>query len=290
MITPTIDELQECSNEDEVKAVNAPAEGALVTYPGSASFLPAPWLRDTVMSSGTINYAKLITEVNAAAFEFDTEHEEDKNYIISAAVHAADFILWEWGAGNGLATATKMTLDPNDEDLEHFRIERHQQCISQPWVTALPGALPPAPSAADLNGFLAPLLATVTRQVDAQEVHNNILHTQVEHMVEKSEKKRVKHLHESTINMLLFASAMDNESVPTELTESCKRIINSKTVALAGQELNLQFESRGLDMVSFPTGYTSNMYNLIQAPPLSFQPLGFATRLCHREQSIMQSS
>ena len=261
MITPTIDELQECSNEDEVKAVNAPAEGGLVTYPGSASFLPAPWLRDTVMSSGTSNYAKLITEVNAAAFEFDAEHEEDENYVTSAAVHAADFILWAWGAGNGLATATKMTFDPNDEDLELFRIERHQLCISQPWVATLPGALPPAPAAADLNGFLAPLLATVTRQVDAQEVHNNILHTQVEHMVEKSEKNRVKHLHESTIKMFLFASAMDNESVPTELTESCKRIINSKTVALAEQELNLQFESRGLDMVSFPTGYTSNMYN-----------------------------
>ena len=93
MITPTIDELQERSNEDEVKAVNAPAEGALVTYPGSASFLPAPWLRDTVISSGTSNYAKLIAEVNAAAFEFDAEHEEDENYITTAAVHAADFIL-----------------------------------------------------------------------------------------------------------------------------------------------------------------------------------------------------
>jgi hypothetical protein len=80
-------------------------------------------------------------------------------------------------------------------------------------------------------------------------------------MVKKNEKNRVKHLHESVIKMLLYASAMDNKSVPTELTESCKRIINSKTVALAEQELNLQFESRGLNMVSFPTGYTSNMYN-----------------------------
>jgi hypothetical protein len=118
MITPTIDELQECSNEDEVKAVNAPAEGGIVTYPGSASFLPAP------ISSGTSNYAKLITEVNAAAFEFDAEHEEDENYVTSATVHAADFILWAWGAGNGLATATKMTFDPNDEDLEQFRIAK----------------------------------------------------------------------------------------------------------------------------------------------------------------------
>jgi hypothetical protein len=68
------------------------------------------------MSSGTSNYAKLIAEVNAAAFEFDAEHKEDENYIITAAVHAANFILWAWGAGNGLATATKMTFDPNDED------------------------------------------------------------------------------------------------------------------------------------------------------------------------------
>jgi hypothetical protein len=127
MITPTIDELQECSNKDEVKAVNAPAKGGLVTYPGFASFLPAPWLRDTVFSSGTSNYAKLIAEANAAAFEFDAEHEEDENYITTAAVHAADFIIWAWGAGNGLANATKMTFDPNDEDLEQFRIERHQQ-------------------------------------------------------------------------------------------------------------------------------------------------------------------
>ena len=80
-------------------------------------------------------------------------------------------------------------------------------------------------------------------------------------MVKKNKKNRVKHLHKSVIKMLLYASAMDNKSVPTELMESCKRIINSKTVALAEQELNLQFKSRGLNMVSFPTGYMSNMYN-----------------------------
>ena len=119
-----------------------------------------------------------------------------------------------------------------------------------------PRGTPSRPTAVDLNRFFAPLLATVTRQVDAQEVQNNILHSQVEHMIEKSgkAKNRVKHLHESTIKMLLFASAMDNETVPTDLTDSCKCMINSKTVALAEQELNLQFKSRGLNMVSFLTG------------------------------------
>jgi hypothetical protein len=128
-------------------------------------------------------------------------------------------------------------------------------------MNTIPGGLPPAPAVADLNGFFAPLLATVTRQVDAQEVQNNILHTHVEHMVEMSGKKknRVKNLHKSTIKKLLFASAMDNETVPLNLMDSCKRVINSKTVALTEQELNLQFKNRGLSEVSFLMGFTSNM-------------------------------
>jgi hypothetical protein len=80
-------------------------------------------------------------------------------------------------------------------------------------------------------------------------------------MIEKdgSSKNRVKNLHESTIKMLLFASAMDNKTVPTDLTESCKRFINSKMAALAKQELNLQFKNRVMLEVTFSSTYTSNM-------------------------------
>jgi hypothetical protein len=60
--------------------------------------------------------------------------------------------------------------------------------------------------------------------------------------------------------MILFASAMDDETVPTNPIESCKRFINSKTVALAEQELNFQFENWNMPDVSFPSGYTDNVY------------------------------
>ncbi len=64
------------------------------------------------MSLGTSDYAKLIPAVNAAAFKFDAEYKEDASYITRAANHAANFILWAWGAGNGeRAAATKMTSD-----------------------------------------------------------------------------------------------------------------------------------------------------------------------------------
>jgi hypothetical protein len=60
--------------------------------------------------------------------------------------------------------------------------------------------------------------------------------------------------------MILFASVMDNKEVPTNFTDSCKRFMNSKTVALAEQELNQEFKTRGMNKVSFTTGYTENMY------------------------------
>ena len=72
-------------------------------------------------------------------------------------------------------------------------------------------------------------------------------------MIEKegSSKIRFKNLHESSIQMILFASALDNDEIPDEPVDSIKRIINSKMVALTKQELNIQFKTHGLNKVSF---------------------------------------
>ena len=84
------------------------------------------------------------------------------------------------------------------------------------------------------------LNATVNRQVDRQEQEHKV-----------STKNQGKNLHKSTLKIILFASAMDQESVPTDSIDSCKCIINSKTVALAKQELYLQFKNRDmLDVIS----------------------------------------
>jgi hypothetical protein len=73
------------------------------------------------MSLKTSDHTKLIPAVNAAAFEFDNEHSDNASNITTAADHAADFILWAWGAGKGRVTSTKMTFDPNDNNLELFK-------------------------------------------------------------------------------------------------------------------------------------------------------------------------
>ena len=74
-------------------------------------------------------------------------------------------------------------------------------------------------------------------------------------------KNRFKNLHESITKMIIFASAVDNEDTPDKPVESFKRIINSKTVALAELELNTQFKSHGFSEVSFSQGFMANIYS-----------------------------
>jgi hypothetical protein len=63
----------------EVAEVEVPDENGLVTYPGSASFLPAPRLAGAVIAANSSDPFLLITVVNAAVTVFDLEHEEDEN-------------------------------------------------------------------------------------------------------------------------------------------------------------------------------------------------------------------
>ncbi len=81
--------------------------------------------------------------------------------------------------------------------------------------------------------------------------------------------------------MILFASALDNGEIPDKLVNSLKHIIKSKTVALAKQELNNQFETHGLNKVSFLPGYIPaiNSGSLIWASrdiPSNHSPFSFA--------------
>ena len=269
LVTLTIDAHHECTTAIEVAEVEAPNENGLITYPGSATFLPAPWLAEAVIAANSSDPFLLITIVNAAATAFDEEHEEDEDYITSAEDHAGDFLLWSWAVGAGRVSATSCIFDPTDIDLERFIIERHQACIipsgGVTWAPAIPGGLPPSPAADITNtAVLGLLYSTLSRQADKQEEQNTILTNQLQHMIEKEGliKNRFKNLHESITKMIIFASAVDNEDTPDEPVESFKRIINSKTaVALVEQELNTQFESHGLNEVSFSQGYMVNIYS-----------------------------
>ena len=58
---------------------------------------------------------------------------------------------------------------------------------------------------------------TISHQADIQEEQNKILMKQLENMIEKevTSKNCFKNLHDSTIQMIIFASALDGNEVPT---------------------------------------------------------------------------
>jgi hypothetical protein len=97
----TIDAIRECSLAVKIADTTAPDKKGLVTYPGAASFLPAPWLLNTVVEAFLSNPSILISKVIEAAQAFDQDHDSDKEYITSAVNHVDDFILWAWGVGAG---------------------------------------------------------------------------------------------------------------------------------------------------------------------------------------------
>ncbi len=144
LVTPTIEELSKCKTASKVSELEAPNKTGLVTYPGSASFLAAPWLVNTVMAANSSDPFHLIAIVNAAAKNFDEEHDADAEYITKATDNAVDFILWAWGVGAGRVTKTSFSINPNDTNLKPFKTQHHQACISTVGAAwTVPNSLPP---------------------------------------------------------------------------------------------------------------------------------------------------
>eukprot|EP00957_Ditylum_brightwellii_P130431 9950061-Ditylum_brightwellii.AAC.1 len=82
-------------------------------------------------------------------------------------------------------------------------------------------------------------------------------------MKEKKEEKkqdRFNKLHRSVKNMILMASAKDNNEATDKQVELCLCFINSETSALADQELNFMFEDMGYKEVGFVYGLTQSLH------------------------------
>jgi hypothetical protein len=108
LVTPTIDALCECMTAIEVAEVEAPDENGLVTYPGSASFLPAPWLADAVIQqqfstkstkkTRTTSHQRQITQVISSFGLRKSELNADGNDADPDAENRRDFpkIIFKW--------------------------------------------------------------------------------------------------------------------------------------------------------------------------------------------------
>ncbi len=265
IVTPTIDELVNCGTKEEFLALvcpDQPEEGSLdgVTYTGSNAFLPAPWLRDFILESDSLDPLDLIPGIITAAKRFDEDHEEDPSFTTKAIRHAEDFALWAYGVGTELISETRFKINPEDGELRSFGKQRHLECLLPP--IPLDGGVHRGGTIND-NTVISQLNSTLSRQIKEAETANKLRLKEIERLEEKEVRKKdkVKDLHSSIFNMLTLASSKDCDDTPNEPTLSCKDFFNCKNASLAEQELVQQFEDRGLGDVSFAQGTSQALYH-----------------------------
>jgi hypothetical protein len=296
---PSVDLIIAGKTPSDLKGIADPTttvQGDHYDYEGCNTFLPAPWLSNAILSSASNDPFELILVAITAAKKFDEEHDADPTYLITADDHLRDFVVWAWGVKKGKVPPTSYRLSLTDTQLQSFQSDRHNKCIANANnntnMGTPPGApLPPpgpaptfappgTPTATD--AVLQQLTASISRQTDEAKAQNEILNRQLEHNIDKEEKKkdRFKKLHSSTKQLILFASAEEATDVPIEANEECKRFINAETVGVAEQELNLQFKKLGLQDAAFSTGLTQALYLgkfqwADKSTPSNFSPFSF---------------
>lgn len=263
IVSPTIDELVACSTAAEVEALPIPSARGAVTFQGSATYLPAPFLRDAIINLGSSKPSEIIPVAVAAAKEFDRTHANDPDLPDhdEAMKHVEAFVMWVWGVGVGRITESRYFLEPEDGELHGYSVLRHKQCIMPP----LDGVDPNGTGGVSVGGnaeVLRMLHESISRQNEESSTANDLRREELRLRKESQEgkKDRLKDLHESTVNMLLMASATDPDAPADELVESAKRFINSRTAALADHELHEQFEDLNITNVCFAHGLVNALY------------------------------
>ena len=249
-VTPTLDELSACETKEDVKALEIPDQNGMVTFPGSAVFIPCPWLRNFLISSECVDPFELIPAVYAEARKFDDEAEAAGT--ISAVNHAEDFSLFLYGVGAGSIPETRYKVIPGDGELKEYQKQLHQKFILPPIDNSTPSLI----QHSDNSSVLAQLSETMSRQTEEAATANRLRREELDRQKEKDDKKRnkISDLHPSTLNMLTMASSSNCDETPDGPSPSCMKFFNSKNAATAGQELHEMFEDMNQGDVGFAHG------------------------------------
>lgn len=300
VMTPSAEDILACTSVLDLLDLNAPLAAEdedTITFRGSTTFLPPPWLLDTIFEARSDDPLELILAAKAGATAFNEKQlATDPTYISATDITLNEFAMWAWAVKKKEIAPTSYYLDPNDEAMENHQYLRHQQCIlpllppppngagaavppGQPPTFVIPpatadqgipaGTIPtapvtPTPTLTNANdAILQQLAVSITRQSEIGETHNELFARQLEHNMEKEDKKkdRLKKFHPSIKQLILFASADDADMVPEEILDSCKRVINADNVINAEQELNLQFGNLGMQDAHFAPGFVTALYS-----------------------------
>lgn len=312
IMTPSTEDILACTTIEALSQLDAPLAEAnedTITYRGGNTFLPPPWLLDTIFEAHSDDPLTLILAAKTGASRFNEKQlAADPTYTPNTDVILNEFVMWAWAVKRNLVHATRYYLDPYDTDMDNYQALRHQQCIGStttPPLNTMPPGIPPVftmPTVPGTHGtfptpttttandsILQQLAVSITRQSEEAATHNELFARQLEHSLEKEDKKkdRLKKFHPSIKQLILFASAEEADAVPDEILDSCKRVFNADTITNAEQELTLQFSNMGMQDANFAPSFVTSLYSGKFMWSKNFTPSNFSPFMIFEAEPLL---
>eukprot|EP00957_Ditylum_brightwellii_P029822 2255616-Ditylum_brightwellii.AAC.1 len=120
LVAPKIEDIVLCATGKDIEALTCLGQNGAVTFPGSATFILTPWLRESILNLEIIDPFELIKIALKEAKEFDEAHKDEPNTGGTEVEHAEDFSLWAYRVGKGLVKESRFSMKPDDAELKLY--------------------------------------------------------------------------------------------------------------------------------------------------------------------------
>ena len=193
-----------------------------------------------------------------AAKDFDAAYEDDEGTGPEAAKNVGELLQFLWGMVNKKLNRISIKEASDDEEAK-----THLLAMKARWI------LPPhtrgseTPNTPNEKSAFKQMTSTLSRVTEQLESANKLTILQIKQREEREDKKKDKtlDLHPSTIHMLKMAGSEDGETPLLNIVPSASRFFNCKTVGLADQELNAQFQALEIYDAGFTPGLTQSLWH-----------------------------
>ena len=256
--TPKGEELANCITSDALRGLQ-PGDSP-DTYERPKVFIPAPFIQQAVIQSGSSCPIELIFKVREAYTKLyenlDPSLEDATN------AHVELFEQFCWGVHNEKFTmGTILSPDADDDELMSFSKGYHASRInSEGTTTSMLGVAPTGGREVSL-GNIEVLTSTLTRIVEEQGSSAEILERMHQFAVDKEDEKKEKSVkwHPSTTKFVRYAASIDGIAPATTIPLTFRRVINADSLGQADIELTEQMRAAGHEEIEWDLIFTNSL-------------------------------
>ena len=209
-----------------------------------------PFIAHNLVDQESRDPVNIFIKCNHLIETYDRTNENVSGFK-KAADECKNILPFLWSASKGLIPPTIFVTGSDDGEVEKWKSQRHNNCISHN---------SPSTNQTNNNGVNDAIIQSLTYSIDNQTTLFENLRQ--EKQDEKEEKlNKYGDLHDSTKLLILNASSPDGEITPIEPVLNCKEFFNKKNVTKALDYLESTLTQDLGCCVSIETGLVTALYS-----------------------------